>query len=52
MSYGDQTSYILGYMVSMLQREVRSSEDALENVEWHIEAVDSRIASHVASESV
>ena len=52
MSYADQTSYILGYMVSMLQREVRSSEDALENVEWHIEAVDRRIASHVASESV
>ena len=52
MSYADQTAYILGYMVSMLQREVRSSEDALENVEWHIEAVDSRIASHVASESV
>lgn len=52
MSYADQTSYILGYMISMLQREVRLHSDILENVEWHIEAADRRIASHVASESV
>jgi hypothetical protein len=45
MSYGDQTAYILGYMVSMLQREVRSNPNTLENIEWHIEAADRRIAS-------
>lgn len=45
MSYGDQTSYILGYMVSMLQREARLHADILENIEWHIEAADRRIAS-------
>lgn len=45
MSYADQTAYILGYMVSMLQREVRLHDDILDNVEWHIEAADRRIAS-------
>lgn len=45
MSYADQSAYILGYMVSMLQREVRLHADILENVEWHIEAADRRIAS-------
>lgn len=45
MSYGDQTAYILGYMCSMLQTEVRSNNRLLENIEWHIEAVDRRIAS-------
>lgn len=52
MSYDDQTYYILGYMVSMLQREVRLHTDILDNVEWHIKAADRRIASYVASESV
>ena len=44
-SYADQSAYILGYMVGMLQCEVRSNANALENVEWHIEAADRRIAS-------
>jgi hypothetical protein len=44
-SYADQSAYILGYMVSMLQTEVRSSKRLLENVECHIEAADRRIAS-------
>ena len=44
-SYADQSAYILGYMVSMLQTEVRKNADLLENIEWHIEAADRRIAS-------
>ena len=45
MSRGDQSAYILGYMISMLQTEVRSSKRLLENIEWHIEAADRRIAT-------